>query len=89
MSYFLNVDYGLRFSSDSIGKAAAFAPRLGFVYSPARTGSAVIRGDTGVFYDQEARPPESRRCLQHSISLYGHFVGLQRMGFNTWFDVAY
>jgi hypothetical protein len=54
MSDLLSVDYGLRFSGESIGKGSAFAPRLGIVYSPARTGSTVIRGGIGVFYDREA-----------------------------------
>lgn len=51
---FLSVDYGLRFSSENIGNAAAFAPRFGFTYSPMRTGSTVIHGGLGVFYNREA-----------------------------------
>lgn len=51
---FLNVDYGLRFSNENIGSAAAFAPRLGFVYSPSRTGRTVIHGGAGIFYNRIA-----------------------------------
>jgi Carboxypeptidase regulatory-like domain len=50
----LSFDYGLRFSSESIGNTAEFAPRFGFVYSPTHTGSTVIRGGEGLFYNREA-----------------------------------
>jgi Carboxypeptidase regulatory-like domain len=50
----LSFDYGLRFSSENIGNTAEFAPRFGFVYSPTHSGSTVIRGGEGVFYDREA-----------------------------------
>jgi hypothetical protein len=50
----LSMDYGLRFSSENIGNTTEFAPRLGFVYSPTRTGSTVVRGGAGVFYNREA-----------------------------------
>jgi hypothetical protein len=50
----LSLDYGLRFSSENIGNTDAFAPRLGFVYSPTRTGSTVVRGGAGVFFTREA-----------------------------------
>jgi Carboxypeptidase regulatory-like domain len=50
----LTFDYGLRFSSENIGNIAEFAPRLGFVYSPTHTGSTVVRGGGGLFYNREA-----------------------------------
>ncbi|MGH9325248.1 MAG: TonB-dependent receptor [Terriglobia bacterium] len=51
---FLNIDYGLRFSNENIGSPAAFAPRVGFVYSPSRTGRTVIHGGAGIFYNRIA-----------------------------------
>jgi hypothetical protein len=50
----LGFDYGIRFSSENIGNTAEFAPRVGFVYSPTHTGSTVIRGGGGVFFNREA-----------------------------------
>ncbi len=49
----LGLDYGLRFSSENIGNKDAFAPRVGLVFTPNHTGSTVIRGGAGVFYDRE------------------------------------
>jgi hypothetical protein len=54
LSQSLSVDYGVRFSSENIGNTAEFAPRFGFVYSPTHTGSTVIRGGEGRFYNREA-----------------------------------
>ena len=48
----LSLDYGLRLSTENIGSAAAFSPRLGFVYSPGSSGRTVIHGGAGVFYDR-------------------------------------
>ncbi|MDE3179785.1 MAG: carboxypeptidase regulatory-like domain-containing protein [Acidobacteriota bacterium] len=50
----LGIDAGLRFSTENIGNAAAFSPRLGFVYSPSRTGRTIVRGGAGVFYNRVA-----------------------------------
>lgn len=50
----VSFDGGLRFSTENIGSAAAFAPRLGFVYSPSHTGRTVIHGGAGVFYNRVA-----------------------------------
>lgn len=46
------MDYGLRFSSQTIGEPAAFAPRLGMVYSPDKNGKTIFRTGVGVFYDR-------------------------------------
>jgi hypothetical protein len=50
---YLGLDYGLRFSSENIGNKDAFAPRFGFVFTPNHTGSTVIRGGGGVFFNRE------------------------------------
>jgi hypothetical protein len=49
---FLSIDYGLRFSSQTLGEHSAFSPRGGLVLSPAKNGRTILRGGAGVFYDR-------------------------------------
>lgn len=68
----LSVDAGLRFSTENIGSAAAFAPRAGFVYSPSRTGRTVIHGGAGVFYNRVAMlAADFPENPNRTITLYG------------------
>lgn len=48
----LTVDGGLRYSYQTVGEPAAFAPRSGVVYSPGSSGKTVFRGGLGLFYDR-------------------------------------
>jgi hypothetical protein len=48
----LAMDYGLRFSGQTIGEIALFAPRAGLVYSPGKGGKTIIRGGVGIFNDR-------------------------------------
>jgi hypothetical protein len=48
----LALDYGLRYSGQTLGARAAFAPRLGLVYSPGRSAKTIIRSGIGLFYDR-------------------------------------
>ena len=48
----LAVDYGVRFSAQTLGAHAAFAPRLGLVYSPGHHAKTIIRSGVGLFYDR-------------------------------------
>jgi hypothetical protein len=48
----LALDYGLRFSSQTLGDPLALSPRAGLVYSPGRKGKTIFRGGVGVFYDR-------------------------------------
>ena len=43
---------GGRLSSQSIGRSAAFAPRVGLVYSPREDRKTIIRAGGGLFYDR-------------------------------------
>jgi hypothetical protein len=46
------LDYGARFSGQTLGAHAAFAPRLGLAYSPGRNAKTIIRSGIGLFYDR-------------------------------------
>jgi hypothetical protein len=44
------LDAGLRFSGQTLGTAAAIAPRLGFEYAPGKSNQTILRGGIGLFY---------------------------------------
>jgi hypothetical protein len=48
----LALDLGGRFSSQSQGRSAAFAPRAALVYAPAADRKTIIRAGAGLFYDR-------------------------------------
>jgi Carboxypeptidase regulatory-like domain len=48
----LALDFGGRLSSESIGRAVAFAPRAALAYSPGKNQKTVIRAGAGLFYDR-------------------------------------
>jgi hypothetical protein len=48
----LGLDYGVRYSGQTLGAHAAFAPRLGLVYSPGGSAKTIIRSGIGLFYDR-------------------------------------
>jgi len=48
----LAVDLGGRVTSQTVGRAAAFAPRFGIAYSPGKDQKTIFRGGTGIFYDR-------------------------------------
>src|ERR1051325_4461938 len=45
-------DLGLRYDRDGIGKNNNFAPRFGFVVTPADSDRTIVRGGVGLFYDK-------------------------------------
>jgi len=47
----LAADFGGRFTSQTVGRTAAFAPRFGIAYSPGKHRKTILRAGTGVFYD--------------------------------------
>jgi hypothetical protein len=46
----LTLNYGVRLSSQTVGRDAAFAPRAGFAYSPGSSGKTIIRGSIAEVY---------------------------------------
>jgi Carboxypeptidase regulatory-like domain/TonB-dependent Receptor Plug Domain len=48
----LSMDVGGRLTSETVGRAAAFGPRVGFAYSPKKNQKTVFRAGTGLFYDR-------------------------------------
>jgi hypothetical protein len=46
----LAVDLGARVTSETVGRAAALAPRFGIGYSPGKDHKTVLRAGTGLFY---------------------------------------
>ena len=48
------LDAGLRFSGQTLGTAAAIAPRLGFEYAPGKSNRTILRGGGGVFLRRHA-----------------------------------
>lgn len=43
------VQLGFRYYGQAVGEVASFAPRLGFVYSPGRSGRTILRAGVGIF----------------------------------------
>lgn len=48
----LAIDLGGRLTTETVGRRAAFGPRLGVAYSPGRSKKTVFRAGTGLFYDR-------------------------------------
>ena len=48
----LAIDLGARLTNQSVGRAAAFAPRFGVAYSPGKDQKTVVRAGIGVFYNR-------------------------------------
>ncbi len=48
----ISIDYGLRFSGQTLGNPTALAPRIGMAISPDKKGRTIFRGGYGFFYDR-------------------------------------
>jgi hypothetical protein len=48
---YLAIDAGIRAEAQAITATSRFAPRIGFVWNPARGGRTAVTGGIGVFYD--------------------------------------
>jgi hypothetical protein len=47
----LAISLGGRLTSESVGRAAAFGPRVGVAYSPGKSQKTIFRAGAGLFYD--------------------------------------
>ncbi len=47
----LAISLGGRVTSETVGRAAAFAPRVGVAYSPGKNQKTILRAGAGLFYD--------------------------------------
>ncbi|HEV2246042.1 MAG TPA: TonB-dependent receptor, partial [Terriglobia bacterium] len=43
------VDFGFRYYGQAVGDPATFAPRMGIVFTPGKTGRTIIRAGVGIF----------------------------------------
>src|SRR6266403_1471291 len=48
----LSIDVGGRLTTETVGRAAAFGPRVGFAYSPGKNQKTVFRAGAGLFHDR-------------------------------------
>lgn len=48
----LAIDLGGRLTTETVGRRAAFGPRLGVAYSPGRSKKTAFRAGAGLFYDR-------------------------------------
>ena len=48
----LVLDAGARLTSQTVGRSAAFGPRVGLAYSPGKNQTTVYRAGAGLFYDR-------------------------------------
>src|SRR5882762_4259921 len=47
----LAISFGGRLTSETVGRVAAFAPRVGVAYSPGKNQKTIFRAGAGLFYD--------------------------------------
>src|SRR6266481_3455650 len=75
----LSIDVGGRMTSETVGRAAAFAPRAGVAYSPGKNQKTIFRAGAGLFYDRVSLLEASfARNPQRTLSFFdetGQLIG--------------
>src|SRR6266849_1823861 len=67
----LAISLGGRLTSETVGRAAAFAPRVGLAYSPGKNQKTIFRAGAGLFYDRVSLLEASfARNPARSVSLF-------------------
>jgi len=76
----LTIDLGGRLTSETVGRTAAFAPRIGVAYAPGKNKKTVFRAGAGFFYDRVSLlEADFIHNPQRTISFFdgtGQLVGL-------------
>jgi Carboxypeptidase regulatory-like domain len=84
----LSVDVGGRLTSETVGRAGAFAPRVGFAYSPRKDQKTVIRAGAGLFYDRVSLlEADFVHNPQRTVSFFdgtGNLIGTPTSYFNAY-----
>src|SRR6266481_5202594 len=75
----LSIDVGGRLTSETVGRTAAFGPRVGFAFSPRKDQKTVFRAGAGLFYDRVSLLEEDFvHNPQRTLSLFdqtGQLIG--------------
>lgn len=84
----LSIDVGGRLTSETVGRAAAFGPRLGLAYSPRKNQKTVFRAGAGLFYDRVSLlEADFVHNPQRNVSLFdttGNLIGTPIPYFNAY-----
>ena len=74
----LSIDVGGRLTTETVGRAAAFGPRVGLAYSPGKNQKTVFRAGAGLFYDRVSlleADLRRRSSVEHGVAIVGASVG--------------
>src|SRR4029077_15501222 len=84
----LSIDVGGRLTSETVGRAGAFGPRVGFAYSPGKNQKTVFRAGAGLFYDRVSLlEADFVHNPQRTVSLFdatGNLIGTPIPYFNAY-----
>jgi hypothetical protein len=84
----LSIDVGGRLTSETVGRAAAFGPRVGLAYSPRKNQKTVFRAGAGLFYDRVSLlEADFVHNPQRTVSLFdatGNLIGTPIPYFNAY-----
>src|SRR5216684_1479456 len=84
----LAISLGGRFTSETVGRVAAFAPRVGVVYSPRKDQKTILRAGAGLFYDHVSLLEASfARNPQRTVSVFdetGNPIGTPILYYNAY-----
>jgi hypothetical protein len=84
----LAISLGGRLTSETVGRVAAFAPRVGVAYSPGKNQKTILRAGAGLFYDHVSLLEASfARNPQRTVSIFdgtGNPIGTPILYYNAY-----
>src|SRR5467141_432265 len=84
----LAISLGGRLTNETVGRAAAFAPRVGVAYSPGKNQKTIFRAGAGLFYDRVSLLEASlARNPARTVSVFdeaGKPIGMPILYHNTY-----